>query len=103
MTVKWVVYIWQAGGLYMAGGSSIYGRWMVYGPCDFTPSVEVEIVEKRRSIPLDANEGIYIRDIKDGKVRAVCWCPDMARCAGALHGKVRAVCSCPDMARCAGA
>jgi len=46
-------------------------RWMIYGPCDYVPSVEVEIVEKRRSIPLDENEGVYIRDIKNGKVRAV--------------------------------
>ena len=46
-------------------------RWMVHGPRDFIPPVEVEIVEKRRAIPLDENEGIYVRDIKDGKVRAV--------------------------------
>jgi major vault protein len=46
-------------------------RWMIYGPIDFVPSVEVEIVEKRKSIPLDENEGIYVRDIKTGKVRAV--------------------------------
>eukprot|EP01115_Flamella_aegyptia_P000410 TRINITY_DN1058_c0_g1_i5.p1 TRINITY_DN1058_c0_g1~~TRINITY_DN1058_c0_g1_i5.p1 ORF type:complete len:822 (+),score=493.06 TRINITY_DN1058_c0_g1_i5:83-2548(+) len=46
-------------------------RWMVNGPCDYTPPVEVEIVEKRRTIPLDINEGIYVRDIKNGKVRAV--------------------------------
>lgn len=46
-------------------------RWMVYGPRDFIPPVEVEIVEKRTAIPLDENEGIYVRDISDGKVRAV--------------------------------
>jgi len=46
-------------------------RWMIYGPCDYVPSVEVEIVERRKSIPLDENEGIYVRDIKTGKVRAV--------------------------------
>jgi major vault protein len=44
-------------------------RWMIYGPCDYVPSVEVEVVEKRRSIPLDENEGIYVRDIKTGRVR----------------------------------
>eukprot|EP00727_Mastigamoeba_balamuthi_P004785 m51a1_g14304 putative major vault protein (845) ;mRNA; r:456829-460150 len=44
-------------------------RWMVYGPCDYIPPVEVEVVEKRRAIALDANEGIYVRDIKTGKVR----------------------------------
>jgi major vault protein len=31
----------------------------------------VEIIEKRRAIPLDENEGIYVRDLKDGRVRAV--------------------------------
>jgi len=46
-------------------------RWMLYGPIDYVPPVEVEIVEKRRSIPLDENEGIYVRDIKTGKVRSV--------------------------------
>lgn len=46
-------------------------RWMVHGPRDFIPAVEIEIVEKRTAIPLDANEGIYVRDISDGKVRAV--------------------------------
>lgn len=45
--------------------------WMIYGPCDYFPPVEVEVVEKRRSIPLDENEGIYVRDNKTGKVRAV--------------------------------
>jgi len=44
---------------------------MIYGPCDYVPSVEVEIVERRKSIPLDENEGIYVRDIKTGKVRDV--------------------------------
>jgi major vault protein len=46
-------------------------RWMIYGPCDYIPPVEVEIVEKRRAIPLDENEGIYVRDIKTGRVRSV--------------------------------
>ncbi len=41
------------------------------GPTDYVPSVEVEVMEKRTAIPLDENEGIYVRDIKTGKVRAV--------------------------------
>jgi major vault protein len=44
---------------------------MLYGPADFVPPVEIEVVEKRKSIPLDENEGIYVRDIKTGKVRAI--------------------------------
>eukprot|EP01115_Flamella_aegyptia_P000412 TRINITY_DN1058_c0_g1_i7.p1 TRINITY_DN1058_c0_g1~~TRINITY_DN1058_c0_g1_i7.p1 ORF type:complete len:847 (+),score=475.12 TRINITY_DN1058_c0_g1_i7:63-2543(+) len=46
-------------------------RFMVYGPTDYVPPVEVEFIEKRTAIPLDENEGIYVRDIKTGKVRAV--------------------------------
>ena len=46
-------------------------RWMIKGPLEYVPHVEVEVVLKRRGIPLDENEGIYIRDIKSGKVRAV--------------------------------
>lgn len=33
-------------------------RWMIHGPCDYVPVVEVSVVEKRRAIPLDENEGI---------------------------------------------
>jgi len=33
--------------------------------------VAVDVLEKRRAIPLDENEGIYVRDIKTGRVRAV--------------------------------
>jgi len=45
-------------------------RWMIHGPCDYVPPVAVEILETRHTIPLDRNEGIYVRDIKSGKVRA---------------------------------
>jgi major vault protein len=46
-------------------------RWMIYGPCDYVPPVQVEIVEKRKFIPLDENEGIYVRDIKTGEVKSI--------------------------------
>jgi major vault protein len=29
------------------------------------------VISKRKAIPLDENEGIYVRDIKTGKVRTV--------------------------------
>jgi len=45
-------------------------RWMIYGPTDYVPPVEVEVVERRKSIALDENEGVYVRDIKTGKVRS---------------------------------
>jgi major vault protein len=44
-------------------------RWMIYGPCEYVPSVEVEVIERRKAIPLDENEGVYVRDLKTGAVR----------------------------------
>ncbi|XP_063286913.1 major vault protein [Pelobates fuscus] len=46
-------------------------RWMIRGPLEYVPPVEVEVMVRRESIPLDENEGIYVRDIKTGKVRSV--------------------------------
>lgn len=46
-------------------------RWSVYGPCEYIPPVEVEVLDRRKAIPLDENEGIYVRDNKSGKVTAV--------------------------------
>jgi hypothetical protein len=43
-------------------------RWMIRGPVEYVPPVEVEVLMKRQAIPLDENEGIYVRDIKTGKV-----------------------------------
>jgi len=43
-------------------------KWMINGPLKFIPGVEIKIIEKRRKIPLDKNEGIYIRNIKTGKL-----------------------------------
>ncbi|OQR84160.1 major vault protein [Achlya hypogyna] len=45
-------------------------KWMVYGPCEYVPRIEVTVLETRKAIPLDKNEGIYVRDTKTGKVRA---------------------------------
>ncbi|KAM9394046.1 major vault protein isoform 2-T2 [Pholidichthys leucotaenia] len=46
-------------------------RWMLRGPIEYVPPAQVEVLVKRHAIPLDENEGIYVRDIKTGKVRAV--------------------------------
>lgn len=46
-------------------------RWMIYGPCSYIPPIEVEVLSKRKEIPLHLNEGIYVRDIKSGQVKAV--------------------------------
>uniref|UniRef100_A0A8C9XB96 Major vault protein n=1 Tax=Sander lucioperca TaxID=283035 RepID=A0A8C9XB96_SANLU len=46
-------------------------RWMLRGPIEYVPPAAVEVMLRRQAIPLDENEGIYVRDIKTGKVRAV--------------------------------
>uniref|UniRef100_A0A914WZP9 Major vault protein n=1 Tax=Plectus sambesii TaxID=2011161 RepID=A0A914WZP9_9BILA len=46
-------------------------KWMIRGPTEYVPPVEVEVVTQRTAIPLDENEGIYVRDIKTGRVRAI--------------------------------
>ncbi|CAF0741315.1 unnamed protein product [Didymodactylos carnosus] len=46
-------------------------RWMIRGPKDYIPAVESEVVLRRKAIPLDVNEGIYVRDVKTGKIRSV--------------------------------
>ena len=43
-------------------------RWMIRGPIEYVPPVEVEVVTRRKAMPLDENEGIYVRDVKTGKV-----------------------------------
>jgi len=44
---------------------------MIRGPVEYVPPVEVEVLKKQTAIPLDENEGIYIRNIKTGNVRQV--------------------------------
>lgn len=45
--------------------------WMVKGPTEYVPPVEVSVEERRKAIPLDKNEGIYVREYASGDVRAV--------------------------------
>jgi len=46
-------------------------RWMIHGPSDYIPPITVEVVERRKAIPLDVNEGIYIRDRNSGSVSSI--------------------------------
>mmetsp|Transcript_22062 Transcript_22062/g.62029 ORF Transcript_22062/g.62029 Transcript_22062/m.62029 type:complete len:818 (-) Transcript_22062:67-2520(-) len=55
------------GGVHRSPGD----RWMIHGPADFIPATEVEILEPRRRMALDVNEGVYVRDVRSGGVRAV--------------------------------
>ena len=43
-------------------------KWMINGPCRYVPPVEVKVLEKRNIIPLDKNEGIYVRNKTTGEV-----------------------------------
>lgn len=45
-------------------------KWLIKGPGEYIPPIEVRILEVRSAIPLHKNEGIYIRDEKTGVVRA---------------------------------
>jgi major vault protein len=45
--------------------------WMIEGPCDYIPLVQVEVLKRRKAIPLDKNEGIYVRDVKSGELKLV--------------------------------
>ena len=44
---------------------------MIKGPCEYVPPVEVQPVKYHRAIPLDRNEGIYVRDTKTGAIKAI--------------------------------
>ena len=46
-------------------------KWLISGPREYIPPIEVEILETRRAIPLDENEGIYVRDNRTGEVRVI--------------------------------
>lgn len=46
-------------------------KWLITGPREYIPPIEVDIVETRKSIPLDENEGIYLRDNRTGEVKMI--------------------------------
>ena len=43
-------------------------RWMLRGPTEYIPPVQVEVVTRRKAIPLHENEGIYVRSSRTGQV-----------------------------------
>uniref|UniRef100_A0A0R3T9X5 Major vault protein n=1 Tax=Rodentolepis nana TaxID=102285 RepID=A0A0R3T9X5_RODNA len=46
-------------------------EWMLVGPQEYVPPIEVQVVKSQKAIPLADNEGIYVRDRITGKVRSV--------------------------------
>ncbi|XP_059155439.1 major vault protein-like [Physella acuta] len=45
--------------------------WLIRGPLDYIPPINVKIVKQRKTIPLSKNEGVYVQDMHSGKVRLV--------------------------------
>ncbi|XP_067656927.1 major vault protein-like [Haliotis asinina] len=45
--------------------------WLIRGPLEYIPPIEVEIVKKRETMPLSKNEGIYVQNRQTGKIRSV--------------------------------
>jgi major vault protein len=52
-------------------GENAGGQWMVQGPCKYAPPVEAEVIEERKAIILEMNQGIYVRDLEKGDVKIV--------------------------------
>ncbi|CAL8079479.1 unnamed protein product [Calicophoron daubneyi] len=46
-------------------------QWMLRGPMEYVPPVEAQVVRRQQVIPLDKNEGIYVRNTITGQIRAV--------------------------------
>lgn len=46
-------------------------HWMIHGPTEYIPRTEIGNIQQRKAIPLNKNEGIYVRDIQTGQVRSV--------------------------------
>lgn len=44
-------------------------KWMVQGPRVYIPPTQVQVIEFRNRVPLDKNEGVYVRDIRTGVIR----------------------------------
>jgi major vault protein len=44
---------------------------MIQGPRQYIPPIEVDIIERRKSIPMDENEGIYIRNNETGEITVI--------------------------------
>ncbi|RNF05301.1 putative major vault protein [Trypanosoma rangeli] len=46
-------------------------RWLVRGPCSYIPPLEVRVVERRERMLLTGHSGVYVRNVRTGRVRAV--------------------------------
>ena len=46
-------------------------KWLIKGPCEFIKPLQLQILEERKAMPLDENEGIYVRDRNTGEIKTV--------------------------------
>lgn len=46
-------------------------KWVIRGPVIFTPNENVEVIKPLNVISLDQEEGIYIKDLKTGKIQLI--------------------------------
>lgn len=46
-------------------------NWMIKGPREYIPNINVDVKREQKARALDSNEGVYIRDLVSGKVKAV--------------------------------
>ena len=46
-------------------------KWLILGPCEYIPDECTTVVNKRKALCLNDNEGVYVRNISDGKIRSV--------------------------------
>eukprot|EP00755_Sulcionema_specki_P007091 Sspe_Gene.533::Locus_179_Transcript_2_2_Confidence_0.667_Length_2848::g.533::m.533/K17266/MVP; major vault protein len=44
--------------------------WLKRGPVEYIPPVQVKVKTRRRALAMHENEGVYIRDMTTGAVRA---------------------------------
>jgi major vault protein len=46
-------------------------KWMLNGPCDYIPPINVFVEATRKATPLTGNEGLYVRNMQKGDVKLV--------------------------------
>lgn len=50
---------------------AVASRWLVRGPCSYTPPLEVRVLERRETVLLSHNSGVYVRHTRTGQIRCV--------------------------------
>ncbi|ORC89355.1 putative major vault protein [Trypanosoma theileri] len=49
----------------------ISSRWLVHGPCSYIPPLEVRVLERRKRMLLSGDKGVYVRNIRTGRITAM--------------------------------